>query len=107
MNNNPTVEFKAKEYLYDLKNSALENGFKTDERWEVSLVTGDEKIAIENQYYPTIAVQFVPEILTATFKSIKGKLNQSIEESTVVVNKFAPQPHLQYVVAYNPNRLRR
>jgi hypothetical protein len=106
--NNSIVEFKAKEYIYDLNNIALENGFKTDEHWEVSLASAAEKIAIEKKYYPTVASKFVPEIIADTFRLVKAQLKQSIKETAVVLDKRAtPQPQLQYLVAYNPNRLRR
>lgn len=106
--NNQTVKFKAKEYIYDLSNAAKENGFKTDEGWEVSLVSAEQKIAIEKKYYPTIAQKIVPEILMDTFRMVKATLNQSIKEATQVIEKRpVPQPQLQYLMAYNPNRLRR
>jgi hypothetical protein len=105
---NPTIEFKAREYIYDLGNIALENGFKADEHWEVNLATAAEKIAIEKKYYPTVATKLIPEILTDTFRSVKTKLHQSIKEAAQVLEKRqSPQPQLQYLVAYNPNRLRR
>jgi hypothetical protein len=106
--NNPTIEFKAREYIYDLSNIALENGFKADEHWEVNLATAAEKIAIEKKYYPTVATQLVPEILTDTYRSVKAKLHQSIKDLAQVLEKRpALQPQLQYLIAYNPNRLRR
>jgi hypothetical protein len=46
-----TIEFQAKIYVYDLHNCAREFGFKTDEVWEVSMATGQEKTAIENKYF--------------------------------------------------------
>jgi hypothetical protein len=44
---NQTPEYQAKEYLFDLNNTANENGFKADESWKVSLATAAEKAAIE------------------------------------------------------------
>lgn len=106
--NNSNIEFKAKEYIYDLHNTALENGFKADEHWEVDLVSEAEKIAIEKKYYPTVSSKFIPETIADTFRLVKAQLKQSIKETAEVLNKRVyPQPALQYLVAYNADRLRR
>ncbi len=106
--NNQTAKFKATEYLYDLANTATENGFKTDERWEVNLVSEVEKLAIERQYYPTVASRFIPDILLDAYRMVKGQLKQTITQHTWDVDRYAePQHVMQYVIAFNPDRLRR
>ena len=105
---NQTAQFKAKEYIYDLGNIALENGFKTDEHWEVNMATAAQKKAIEKQYYPTVAAIIVPELLNTTFRLVKDELNQVIKEHVMEpVARFEVQPELEYLIAYNPNRIRR
>ena len=106
--NNQTIEYQAKEYLFDLDNTARENGFKADEHWKVSLATAAEKTAIEKRYYPTISTKVVPEILSEMFRIVKTALGQNRDntENTMDAASLAKN-HLQYVVAYNPNRLRR
>src|SRR5579863_9645901 len=108
MMKNQSIEYKAKEYLFDLNNTALENGFKADERWKVSLATAEEKKAIEKSYYPTISAKVVPEILAEMFRIVKAALSQGLDnlELTMDAESLAKN-QLQYVVAYNPNRLRR
>jgi hypothetical protein len=106
--NNQTAQYKATEYIYDLSNAALENGFKTDEHWEVTLSTAAEKTAIEKQYYPTVASIILPELLAATFQLVKDRLNQVIKERAILPeSRFSLPPVYEYMVAYNPNRLRR
>ncbi|MDB5005165.1 MAG: hypothetical protein JWQ34_3390 [Mucilaginibacter sp.] len=106
-NDKQTPQYKAREYIYDLGNAALENGFKPDERWEVSLATMAEKKAIEKQYHPTVATTMLPELLNAAFRLVKTQLKQAIKERPVVADRFAVPPVYQYLVAYNPDRLRR
>jgi hypothetical protein len=106
--NNQTAKFKATEYLYDLANTAAENGFKTDEHWEVNLVSEFEKLAIERKYYPTVASRFIPDIVMDAFKMVKAQLKQTIIPHIGDLDRYAePQPVLQYLIAYNPDRLRR
>lgn len=105
--NDQTAQYKATEYIYELGNAALENGFKTDERWEVSLATAAEKKAIEKQYYPTVASIIVPELLASTFRLVKDQLKQTIREQAPQADRFSVQPVYEYLVAYNPGRLRR
>ena len=106
--NNQTPEYQAKEYLFDLNNTANENGFKADERWKVSLATAAEKAAIEKNYYPVIVAKVVPEVLPGLFRIVKATLSQVLDniESSMDAKTLA-KSGLHYVVAYNPNRLRR
>ena len=106
--NNQTAKFKATEYIYDLANTATENGFKTNEHWEVNMVSEFEKLAIEKKYYPTVASSFIPEIIIHAFELVKAQLKQTIIQHTEALDKYVePKPALQYLIAYNPDRLRR
>ena len=102
-----TIEFQAKMFLFDLNNSAKEHWFKTDEAWEIILATADEKSALEKKYYPTISTQVLPEMLAELFELIKKKLvlvvsdlEKKSDTKTVIKN------HLQYLIAFNPQRQR-
>ncbi len=78
-------EFQANLYIYDLHNCAKEFGFKTEDVWEVGLVTDVEKSAIEKKYFPTISIKILPAILLETFEMVKEKLLQAKSEAE---NKF-------------------
>jgi len=102
------AEFQAKMYLYDLHNCARENGFKADDKWEVSLATDDEKTAIENMYNPIIAVKVAPAVLSEMFSLVKENLNlpkTDIEKGYNTNVIYANQLH--YLVAFTPKRVRR
>jgi len=106
--NNQTPEYQAKEYLFDLNNTANENGFTADESWKVSLATAAQKAVIEKTYYPVIATKVVPEVLPGLFRIVKATLKQGIDDLDSLVDaKGLVKSELYYVVAYNPNRLRR
>lgn len=107
-NDKQTANYKASEYIYDLGNTALENGFKPDEQWEVQMATAAEKKAFEKQYNPTVATGVLPELLNATFALVKAQLNQVIKvQNLIPLDRFAPAPVYQYLVAFNSNRIRR
>lgn len=107
-NDKQTANYKASEYIYDLGNTALENGFKPDEHWEVQMATAAEKKAFEKQYHPTVATSVLPELLNATFALVKAQLNQVIKTQTLIpLERFAPVPVYEYLVAFNSNRIRR
>jgi hypothetical protein len=103
-----TVAFQAKIYVYDLQNCAREFGFKADEGWEVSMATGPEKKALENKYFPTMAIKVLPEILAQLLASVKLGLSVQLTspEKNMDINSIRNQ-QLQYLFAYSPNRLRR
>jgi hypothetical protein len=105
---NQTPEYQAKEYLFDLNNTATENGFKADESWNVKLATATEKAAIEKNYFPVISTKVVTEILPGLFRMVKAKLSQGLDNVESLLDaKSIAKNELYYVVAYNPNRLRR
>jgi hypothetical protein len=105
--NNQTPEYQAKEYLFDLTNAATENSFKADENWQVSLATAAEKAAIEKNYYPTISTKVMPEVLSEMFRIVKATLKQVYNLEKLLDVNSLEKSQVQYVVAYNPNRLRR
>lgn len=103
---NETIELKAKIYVYDLNNCAVENGFKTDEGWEFSMATDAEKLVLEKRYFPTISAKVMPEFLSELFHLVKSKLAHAKYNKE---NAGAHNPTgstLQYLVAYSPGRLR-
>ena len=107
-NDKQTANYKASEYIYDLGNTALENGFKPEEHWDVQIATAAEKKAFEKQYYPTVATRVLPELLNETFALVKARLNQVVKiQSAVILDRFAPEPLYEYLVAFNSARIRR
>lgn len=106
--NNLTIEFQAKIYVYDLKSCAREFGFKADEHWEVSVASRKEKSAIEKQYFPTLSASVLPEMLCEMLRAVRFKLTQQLVGSGQPIDLATiRRQHLQYLVAYSPNRLRR
>jgi len=101
-----TVEFQARIYVYDLQNCAREFGFKAGEAWEVGPVSSEEKAAIEKKYFPTLSARVLPEMLTEMLGSVIFKLSQQPAEKEMDMTHIR-QRRLEYLVAYNPDRLRR
>jgi hypothetical protein len=105
--NSQKVEYQANIFLFDLNNSAQEHWFKTDETWEISLATADERSALEKKYYPTISAKVLPEMLAELFGLVKKKLFmiQSDQEKSLNTDTVIKK-HLQYLIAFNPKRQR-
>ncbi len=102
-----TKDRLAMEYAYNLKNSQVENGFKPDESWKLSLVTDIEKAAIERGYYPTLSEKVLPEGLPELLRLIGVQLQKAgINFNSTPVPQDAVLSGLQYIVAFNPGRLR-
>ncbi|MVN89592.1 hypothetical protein [Mucilaginibacter aquatilis] len=103
------IAMQAKIYMYELNNSARENGFKANEGWEVSRATHEEKTELEKKYQLTIWAKVLPEMLAELFITVKSQL---ILAKTLVadgkkseMNSVASNDQ-QYLVAFNPNRLK-
>jgi hypothetical protein len=95
-------------YVYDLENCARENGFKVDDKWEVSLASDEEKVVIENKYNPTLAIKIAPTIAPELFTLVKEQLHQPKSEveqaytaDTIKVNQ------LKYMIAFSAKKVRR
>jgi hypothetical protein len=103
-----SLEYQAKEYVYDLNNCASEYGFKDDEGWELSLATDVEKLAIEKKYYPTVSAKVLPETLLELFRIVKGKLIAARSDMERKLDATATGTNItfQYLVAFNPKRPR-
>jgi hypothetical protein len=101
-----TIKFQARIYVYDLNNCAREFGFKADENWKISMVSGAEKAFIERQYFPTLSASVQPEMLGKMCSSVKYNLSQHLDQSEKALNTAEIRSkHLQYLVAYSPKRL--
>ena len=108
INEKQTAKYKATEYVYDLANAAAENGFKPAEGWEVQMATAAEKKALEKLYYPTVATKVLPELISTAFSLVKAQLNQVIKaQAPTALDRLAPQPEYEYLLAFNTNRIRR
>ena len=101
-----TMEREARMYVYDLNNSASENGFKADETWEFSLATDTEKTALEKKYFPTISAKVMPELLSELVNLVKSKLKHATYNIERAGTHNVKESGLQYLIAYNPGRLR-
>jgi len=105
MSNKQSADRQAKEFLYDLRNSANENGFNPDEKWQIRLVTLGDKAAIEKKYHASIAAKASPEDLSTMFVLVQAQLNQPATTAPDI--KTIGSNQLQYLIAYNPERERR
>jgi len=105
MNDKRSADWQAKEFLYDLRNSANENGFKPDEKWQLSLVTFKDKAALEKKYHASVVAKGSPEDLSAMFTLVQAGLNKPASNAADI--KTIGLNQLQYLIAYNPERERR
>jgi len=102
------IEDQSKVYLFDLMNTARENGFKPGEKWELGLANEAQKTRIQKDYSPAIATKVFPEILLQVYQDVKLKLNQTLNSEEELLNmKSVLSEKLNYIVAYIPARERR
>ncbi len=103
------VIMQAKIYLYDLNNCALENGFTSSDGWELNRVTVEEKMELERKYQNTVSHKILPELLAEFFTLVKEQLMaaQKMLSPKQAEVTMIPNNEQRYLVAFNPNRLKR
>ncbi|MCJ8211573.1 hypothetical protein MUY27_17770 [Mucilaginibacter sp. RS28] len=96
----------AREYVYDLGNTAKEFGFKNTESWQLSLVTSSERRTLERSHHPTITIALLPESITEFVAEVKASMIRANTMFTRVGNIDLQTMEKQFLVAYNTNRPR-
>jgi hypothetical protein len=105
---NNKIEDQSKVYLFELMNTARENGFKPDEKWQLTMASEAQKTKFQKDYYPAIATKVLPEMLLQVYQSVKAGLNQVLNSDEELINKKTVHNEgLSYIVAYIPARERR
>jgi hypothetical protein len=98
-----SIEFQAREYVYDLKNRASEFGFNNQEGWQFSLVTDQEKAKIEKEYYPTVSANPVHEALFEFLKLVKLNLLLPFnKEEYEFDSNSGIHKNIRHLIAFNP-----
>lgn len=102
---NKTAAFEADLFNFQLKNSADECGFKTDDSWIVKLADEEEMNRIRKNYIPSVISPIIPGHLVEVYKTVKMKLKQ-IEDKEVVTltKKDVERLKLNYIIAFNEKR---
>ncbi|WP_413668310.1 hypothetical protein ACEN9X_28200 [Mucilaginibacter sp. Mucisp86] len=99
------ISKEVKEYLFDLRNIAAENGFKSEKPWQVKLASQADKNSIEKQYHASVSVKAGAEKLASMLAQVEAELmlpaTASLSLKDIRLNE------LQYLVAYNPLQERR
>ena len=101
------AERQARTFVYYLLNEAKEHGFKADDKWKLNLVNETEKKQLQKDYYPAVASKVAPEAILEVFHTIKSALKQALSKEDLLLDtKTILTDQLNYIVAFNPNRLR-
>ena len=99
------ISKEVKEYLFDLRNIAAENGFKAEKPWQLKLVSLTNKRLIEKQYHASVSVKAGADKLASMLTQVEAELMLPVTASISL--KDIQLNELQYLIAYNPMQERR
>ncbi|XHR97382.1 hypothetical protein ACFJIV_12430 [Mucilaginibacter sp. UC70_90] len=102
-----TIIQNAREYVYDLRNTANENGLKDSDTWQLSLVSGSEKKTLEKSYQPTVVIALLPDVIKVFITEVKAAMNRADAAFNRIGNLDLKTNEMQFLVAYNNKRARR
>ena len=97
----------ARDFVYDLENAANQNGFKDTDAWQLSLVSSSEKKTLEKNYQPTVVIGLLPAVITAFITEVKAAMNRADAAFSRLGNLDLKTTEMQFLVAYNNNRVKR
>ncbi len=72
-------------FLFDLKNEAIELGFKQGEHWALTLSTDLEIADLKKNNHKVIVLRLQPEELLNVYQHVKRKLNQELSSTDAVL----------------------
>ncbi|MDB5146770.1 MAG: hypothetical protein JWQ57_790 [Mucilaginibacter sp.] len=99
------ISKEVKEYLFDLRNIAAENGFKAEKPWQFKLVSQADKSSIEKQYHASVSVKAGADKLASMLTQVEAEF--MLPATASVSLKDIQLNELQYLIAYNPLQERR
>jgi len=88
-------------FLFDLKNEAVEHGFKSGDSWSLQMANDNEIVNLKRTHNLVISMRFKPYVLLQAYQQVKGKMQQSANqiETDLSVNDLIREGK-QHLVAY-------
>ncbi|WP_214070571.1 hypothetical protein [Mucilaginibacter sp. dw_454] len=68
-------------FIFDLKNEAVEHGFKTGESWNLEMVSDAEITGLKRSHHPVILLRPKPDTLLKVYQQVKEKLQQALNKT--------------------------
>jgi len=88
-------------FLFDLKNEAMEHGFKTGETWDVRVVTENEITSLRRENHPVISIKLQSNELLTAYLQVKSKLEQSLsKDDTALTADDLVRDEKQHLAAF-------
>ncbi len=79
------VDGQVELFLFDLKNEAIEHGFKAGESWNLRIATDKEIISLKKEHHPVISLRLQRENLLKAYLQVKRKLEQPVNNSDMAL----------------------
>ncbi|HEY9533977.1 MAG TPA: hypothetical protein VIQ77_05550 [Mucilaginibacter sp.] len=102
-----SVNNKVNIFLFDLKNEAIEHGFKSGETWSLQMASDNEIVDLKRIHHPVVSMRLKPNVLLQAYQQVKSKMQQSVDKTDIElsVNDLIREGK-QYLTAY-PSRIPR
>ena len=72
-------------FLFDLKNEAIEHGFKAGETWNVRIATDSEITSLRKDNHPVVSLRLQSNELLTAYLQVKNKLEQSLSKDDLAL----------------------
>ena len=94
-------------FLFDLKNEAIEHGFKTGDTWGLELVNDAEIKGLKDNHHPVISIRLQPQALLKVFKQVKTNLRQSLsKDDDAITENDLTANEKKFLAAYRVRNVR-
>ena len=72
-------------FLFDLKNEAVEHGFKAGETWNVRIVTDNEITSLRKNNHPVVSLKLQSDELLKAYMLVKNRLAQALNHDDMAL----------------------
>lgn len=96
---------EARLFEYDLGNLAREHWFKPEERWELAVVNAKQQNAIVKNYQPVLFIAGTPKDIYMIRDFILNGMQ--LKNTTVNDSEITDRDTVVWLIAYNPERMRK
>lgn len=102
------IDNKVNIFLFDLKNEAVEHGFKEGDLWDVQLTSDIEMKHLKRAHNLVVSMRLQPQVLLKAYQRVKSGLKQTLSSTDAELTELGiTNSEKQYLTAVPVRHVRK